>query len=870
MKVIVLALILFVIFPLSLTARIEKEKVEIKARPAWVKSVTSTVPENIEEKISSLSTGGSYNLLTDRQYNVAEQTYYGHFSSYILNEQGLQNLATVSVVFDPSFQSLEFHSVRVVRNGKEINKLSLDDIEVIQRESSSESYIYDGRKTALINLKDIRVGDILEYDFSIKGENPVFQGKFFSHFYWQFSVPVEKIFYRIVSAKERNLHFRENGKTPKVKISFRKGLKEYEWVKEKTTALDFESNTPSWYDPTPVTLVSEFSGWDEVVSLLLPHYQNRKEISDNDTKELYERLFTKNDTKETKVKKLLTFVQDEVRYLGLENGISAYKPHPPADVLNQKFGDCKDKSLLLCALLSDIGVTAYPALVNTQTRSSLGDYLPSPGMFDHCIVQAELNDTIIWYDPTMTSQGGLYNNTPFPAYGKSLVLRKGSGELTDVPVYDKDTRSITEYYNVKYNNEGKSLFAVTSRYEGFEASGQRSLFKSRNIEDLENDYLNYYATIYPDIEQKKPLKTRDNNKIFETEENYQVSGIWTETENKKDQLQAEFFPLYINDFLRNPDDKIRKMPLLLNYPLKIEEKLIIEMPSAWPVEEYEKNIENDFFRFTSTVNSENSVITLLYTYELLKDHVPAADVRIYLRDLTKARNELGYQVIYLDTEGNDPDLSIPLLIVALLAFTGFIIMAVKANKHVDLPGKADTEYYSISGWLFLPMLGLFLSPILIALNLFSWDYFDGNVIHTFFQKDSGFYNPVQGGLFVAEIIFNSGMIVFAVFLLTLMFSRRTSFPFFIKVYLIVNFLFQLLEIVIIHPLNLLSGPDLHNLYYAAFKALVSAAIWVPYFSISERVKHTFTVMLNPGRNFDSAEATYSENSGTEEINAENF
>ncbi|MBK9289697.1 MAG: hypothetical protein IPN38_19015 [Flavobacteriales bacterium] len=48
-------------------------------------------------------------------------------------------------------------------------------------------------------------------------------------------------------------------------------------------------------------------------------------------------------------------VQREVRYLGLEGGISAYRPHPPSDVYDQRFGDCKDKPFCWSPCLRALG-----------------------------------------------------------------------------------------------------------------------------------------------------------------------------------------------------------------------------------------------------------------------------------------------------------------------------------------------------------------------------------------------------------------------------------------------------------------------------------------------------------------------------------
>ncbi|MGA2891031.1 MAG: DUF3857 and transglutaminase domain-containing protein [Terracidiphilus sp.] len=44
---------------------------------------------------------------------------------------------------------------------------------------------------------------------------------------------------------------------------------------------------------------------------------------------------------------ILDYLDREVRYTGIEFGEAAIVPHDPADTLNQKYGDCKDKATLL-------------------------------------------------------------------------------------------------------------------------------------------------------------------------------------------------------------------------------------------------------------------------------------------------------------------------------------------------------------------------------------------------------------------------------------------------------------------------------------------------------------------------------------------
>ncbi len=824
------------------SAQNRNPEIKLTPKPVWATEVSYPQnPEIQEEEVS----GGYYQLLVNKQYHLEEEVYYGHFAAVVINESGLQELSTIAIAFDPSYQSLSFHSLSVIRNGKRMNQLNSEDIQLMQRETGAETHIYDGRLTASINLKDIRKGDIIEYSFSIKGNNPIYEGRFAQEFYWQFQVPVETIAYRILASKQRKLHIRSLGSTPETSKKDLNGLTTYSWLAQKTTALLFDAATPAWYDPTPTTLVSEFGSWQEVVDLVLPHYTIQNQVAPADFKKLSQKLFGTSDSKEEQVKKLLNFVQNEIRYLGLENGISAYKPHAPQEVLNQKFGDCKDKSLLFCALLDEIGVPAAPALVNTNKRAALKELLPSPSAFNHCVVQVQLNDTILWFDPTLTHQGGSYNTTVFPQYDNALVLQKDQKSLASVPRYQIDKREIIEYYDIKFKGE-PSTFSIISRFKGYEADNQRSMFKGRNIKEIEEGYLNYYASQYPSIESKKPLVVRDEVSQLETEENYLIREIWEAADESEKQLNANFYPLYINDFLQKPDKKLRKMPLSLNYPLSIEEKLVVELPEPWPISNEEKIIENDYFRFKSKISSEDNIINLFYSYELLKDHVPPADMANYLKDLEKAQGELGYQINYFNRETVGKELSTPVLLFAILAVFGAVFAAVKMYLNYDPPRKSlETVYFEIGGWLFLPMLGLISTPLLVLIQTVSWDYFDKNLIHNFLTPDSPWYNPAFGITLLTELAFNLSLVVFAVLLLILLFNRRTSFPMLMKAFLIYKAVFLLSETALIESLDLLPAADMREVYSELVRTIISAAIWVPYFTVSTRVKGTFTVQRRP-------------------------
>lgn len=63
--------------------------------------------------------------------------------------------------------------------------------------------------------------------------------------------------------------------------------------------------------------------------------------------------------------RLVRFVENEIRYRGENLGVYSHTPKAASHVLAKGAGDCKEKSNLLLALLTTIGVDANLALVNT-------------------------------------------------------------------------------------------------------------------------------------------------------------------------------------------------------------------------------------------------------------------------------------------------------------------------------------------------------------------------------------------------------------------------------------------------------------------------------------------------------------------------
>ena len=141
--------------------------------------------------------------------DIAE-SYYHHVIR-ITSEHGVGLLSQLLFSFDPSYQQLVLHQIDIYRDDLKVDQLPLADISMLQRESALEYQIYDGSKTLSAILKDVRVGDVMEYSYTICGDNPVFEGVYYDQELTQWSCLVKQFVLRVVWPVGRALYAQPMG-----------------------------------------------------------------------------------------------------------------------------------------------------------------------------------------------------------------------------------------------------------------------------------------------------------------------------------------------------------------------------------------------------------------------------------------------------------------------------------------------------------------------------------------------------------------------------------------------------------------------------------------------------------------------------------
>jgi transglutaminase-like putative cysteine protease len=829
-------ILIFLLTALGLARNLHAQQVNIAPAPAWVKPITFNT--NISGVDTINSSGGYYDLLVEDQYNLNEKQNYFHYAQLITSEKGLENIATITNSYDPEYQTLTFHAIRIIRKGQIIDQLKRDKIQLLKREENLERAVYDGSITAVFNFENLRIGDIIEYAISYKGYNPIFENKFSRSFYFNYSVPIDKIYTRVVSEKHRNFEQKKFNNAPDAKESTNGNLKVFEWELTKTKALLYDEGRPGWYEPANRVDFSEYKDWSEVINWGNKVFSKAAKSSPAIEQQIQT---LKRESLEESVNACIRFVQDEIRYLSFNEGIHGYQPHQAAQIFNQRYGDCKDKSVLLALMLNRLGVKSSPALVHSTSAKLVNESLPTPRLFDHCIVQFALNDSIYWIDPTMSLQRGPLKRRFIPNYAYGLVLNDQSTDLSEMR-YDahRSGISIFERFDVGAAGASAKLW-VEIEYTGDEANSTRHYFRSTSRDEITKSYLNFYASDYPDIEPVQDVAFEDDevNNVFTTKEQYNITSFWT-YDSAAGKHVVSIYPRTFASYLTKPNTKIRTMPYALTYPRNVNQKVQLQMPDEWNVEDTFKKIETSGFYYESDVTYRDTLISLNYEFRTKKSFLEPTEINDHIKKIEEAQNDLTLNLYSYDTKSSNTTQAInyPYVLILGVACIAYFFGVKKMLEYDPEPKPALEKHNSIGGWLILPTIGLCFAPIRMIYDLFSTDYFSYSNWQMLADSNFGAYNPAMGGFILIELLINFALLVYGIVLAVMFFQRRTSVPSFMIAFYLASLLFLFSDSLVAESFGLDGFDD--ETTKALVRGTIGAAIWVPYFMNSQRVKGTFT------------------------------
>ena len=707
--------------------------------PAWVKSIS--LDEHAPVPMEQIR-GGVYYLLADRQTRVSgtDRQMFNRFAIKAVNDKGLEQAANVDIDFDPAYQRLQLHTLAVHRQGKVISQLTTAPIRTLQREKELEALVLDGRLTVSVLLQDVRVGDVVEYAYTLQGSRPETRGHHFGAFDMQWSSPVHALYTRLLWPAERPIQFKNNHVGEPAAERVQGGLREFEWPVRAVPGLHVSDEAPVWYDPYPFVQWSSFRDWGEVSRWAEPLYAVPKLPAGELSAEV-DRIRRTHADPGDQVVAVLHFVQKNIRYMSVVMGAGSYTPSQPGVVLARRFGDCKDKTLLTLTMLKALGIEARAGLVNTRIREGVVQRIPSAAAFDHVLVRVQVHGQSYWIDPTRYPQTGPIHAISQPYFGHALIIDPATRDLEPMPRGDatQTKRKIRTEFDATQGIGKTATLTVTTELTGLSAEELRNNLSGSNQEAVQRDYLNFYGAYYPGIVAAGPMAVDDNTQtnVLTVVERYQIADFWTPGD-KPGMLEANIWVPDMRSELKTPRERVRNAPLAIPHPMVVENTTVVRLPEDWPVDPERAVVRHPAFEFTDELTTTPVLLTRVSRYASLSDHVRAEDMADYAKKLEDARGAMGLVLTHTPPSAAAPAEAAPiplegwwwggLAVYFSLLGAAFYGIVRKFGRQGDGAVPVDEVVYA-GFWIrvgaaLLDTLLLVLVTIPLLVSIYGWAYFD--------------------------------------------------------------------------------------------------------------------------------------------------
>ena len=394
-----------------------------------------------------------------------------HFESIIMSENGIQNNQE-SIFTSDLVKLLNYEAYTIVNsNGKE-KKIKVSQIN--DKQNSQHSVFFDDVINKQFIFPNLETGAKKIYQFQSEFKDPCLLHKFI----FGDNVPVDNAVLEIKTDKNITIGFTVfNDKNNRIQFtkSEKRGKWVYQWTLKNSIPLKNEENNPGYLHAIPHILfyVSDYTVNNDKIDVLgdlpkiIKYYQafikdlNKKE--DLELKQKALEITANLTTDDEKIKSLLYWVKNNIKYIAFENGYEGFVPREASLVYERKFGDCKDMASIISAMANYCGIKSVSvAWIGTREIPYTFSQIISPSCFNHMIAIYKKNNEYIFLDATDNET--MYGMPSAFIQGKeALYYNNGNYEVVKVPIMPAEKNKVDETIHLKIvkdkiEGDGKTKF----------------------------------------------------------------------------------------------------------------------------------------------------------------------------------------------------------------------------------------------------------------------------------------------------------------------------------------------------------------------------------------------------------------------------
>ncbi len=625
---------------------------DLQRSPAQERVQCSPLPDWVVHEPCRLAVAGSSNeaytgngllrLLRETQVDLTgfEQASFQRATVKVLTRSGAEQVAHFTIEFDPAYDRVDIHFIRVLRNGECHEHSSHQAFQIFRRETNLERLALNGRLTASLPIPDVRVDDVVETGFTIYSHSRALGGKYSDWIAFDSHDPWLEVSHRLRRPSARTVHVKSFNGTPACDITESNNRQDSCWRIVGQPQREQEDLAPPWTVQVPALQFSEYKDWGEVARLFAPLY-DAADLPASLTHEL-DRLATEYPAPRKLAAEWLRFVQRNLRYFAFSLGDGGWMPRELEAIWNSRFGDCKDAVRLYVAGARHFGLRADPALVSTKFGRALQTLLPSATVFDHCIVRLQLDGVSYWLDPTELPQCGDLPDIYQRHSGWGLPLATDACQLEEL-----DGDQVIQFQEIEdvieFGPSKTSPATVTRQmhYRSAAADGMRHRFDNEGTTGFSAESLSELQMTWPTAREVSPIVIHDDpaQNHLTTVLKYEILAPW-EPVAKTRLLTFKIADSLVASQLGAFAKTDRTSDIDLGPPRKAAHHVRLMMPRNWKGQEWHESEETPGVRYSNRLACEGRTIRNDREIVVERHSIPASQSDDYNRIVAASHTNL--------------------------------------------------------------------------------------------------------------------------------------------------------------------------------------------------------------------------------------
>ena len=513
---------------------------------------------------------------------TGQSRYTTHQIVKLLTPRGIEKYDDIAIPYQPNTQNLEVNIARTITPDGTIVQPSDEGYNEVTPPGLLSYNVYSDVVWKVISMPALTPGAIIEYQVTfqdITSESAGAQTWFWGGFNFQSTVPTLEARYALRLPEDLKFRWKTHNFDLTPQVRQESETTTYLWSKCNIPPIKEEAGMPAINDVAMRLSYSSLESWDEVYTWYKDLAKDRYHV-DHAIQSVVDQLTENVPNTEDKIRAIYNFVASKVRYVAIELGQSAYQPSPASEVMSNLYGDCKDKTTLLIAMLDLVGVKTYPVLLNPSPYEQIDTTLPSLGQFSHMIAAIpSLNGDYMWLDTTSNTCS--FGDLPDVNQGRTgFLIGDETGAFVDIPIFPAEANQLILKTDMRLDEEG-AVHGVIS----MQTKGQYNLdSRLRYLQLTPNDWTDTLAAELSDQFPGIHVDWVKSSNLEILDVPVEVSVGFSVEHHAQSMSNRILLPLPIDEFRDYAElfaAAKRKYALNLGYPMQVKKEISIELPDGW-------------------------------------------------------------------------------------------------------------------------------------------------------------------------------------------------------------------------------------------------------------------------------------------------